>query len=475
MPLINRLGESNYNKKGEKITIIEYINNQDISIQFEDGVIVKHKTYKNFKDGSVKHPIRYEETIGYYIEKELKLNINDIWNWDKNNENGIYPYETPQQSNKKIWLYCLKCDYHNDYGGYTVTCSHFYEGNRCSYCRRQKSLHPKDSLSYNYPDVAKMIAIPENKLTLDDCYKIAPNSNKKYYVKCLECGSISNGKKYVSNIVKRHYSCPICGDKIRVPEKFMSNVLTELNIDFIPHLSNINFEWCEKYIYDFYLPNYNIIIETNGSQHYREPGKQWGVSLRKEQSNDEVKFKIAKSHVNGYIVIDCRYSDFKWLKKKTNEELSKYFDTSNLDWNLIWKNTHKSKCFETWKLWNSGIHDVVKIGNILKINRGLVVKFLKRGVECDKCDYTIEESKRIGYNKNRGRNHHSSREVYCITTYKKFDSICEAEEYFGMGRSNISSCCNGERKYAGKLKDGTKLKWMYYEDYIKECEVDKDE
>lgn len=32
MPLINRVGESNYNKKGEKITIIEYINNQDISI-----------------------------------------------------------------------------------------------------------------------------------------------------------------------------------------------------------------------------------------------------------------------------------------------------------------------------------------------------------------------------------------------------------------------------------------------------------
>lgn len=84
------------------MTIIEYINNRDISIQFEDGVIVKHRSYSGFKNGTIKHPIRYEESIGYYIEKELKLNINDIWNWDKNNKNGINPYETPKQSNKKF-------------------------------------------------------------------------------------------------------------------------------------------------------------------------------------------------------------------------------------------------------------------------------------------------------------------------------------------------------------------------------------
>lgn len=72
-------------------------------------------------------------------------------------------------------------------------------------------------------------------------------------------------------------------------------------------------------------------------------------------------------------------------------------------------------------------------------------------------------------------NNYNSREVYCITINKKFDSIREAEEHFNMGRSNISSCCKGEREYAGKLKDGTKLKWIYYEDYIKECEVGKDE
>lgn len=469
MPLINRLGESNYNKKGEKITIIEYINNQDISIQFEDGIIIKHRSYSDFKNGSVKHPIRYEETIGYYIEKELKLNINDIWNWDKNNENGIYPYETPQQSNKKIWLYCLKCDYHNDYGGYTVTCSHFYEGNRCSYCRKQNKLHPRDSLAYNYPKIAKMIAIPKNNLTFEDCYKISCHSNRKFYFKCLDCNAISRDKKLLSNIVKRGYSCYICGDRINIPEKFMLNILNQLKIDYILHLSKTNFTWCNNYEYDFYISSLNIIIETHGGQHYVQPGGNWG-KLDEIKMNDLFKYKCAKNHIDNYIIIDCRYSELNWMKENIIKELSDYFDLTKVDWELAWEESQNSLCVKAWELWNSGIHDVVKIGDMLKINRSLVVKFLKRGVECDKCDYTIEESKRVGYNKNRGRNHYGSREVYCITIDKKFDSICEAEEYFGMGKSNISSCCNGEREHAGKLKDGTKLKWMYYEDYIKECE-----
>ena len=36
--------------------IIEYRRNDDIDIKFEDGTIVKHKRYYNFKNGNIKNP-----------------------------------------------------------------------------------------------------------------------------------------------------------------------------------------------------------------------------------------------------------------------------------------------------------------------------------------------------------------------------------------------------------------------------------
>ena len=56
-----------------------------------------------------------------------------------------------------------------------------------------------------------------------------------------------------------------------------------------------------------------------------------------------------------------------------------------------------------------------------------------------------------------------SKKVICITTGETFDSIKEAENHYNIG--NISKCCNGKYKHAGKLKDGTKLQWKYSEDY----------
>jgi hypothetical protein len=70
--------------------------------------------------------------------------------------------------------------------------------------------------------------------------------------------------------------------------------------------------------------------------------------------------------------------------------------------------------------------------------------------------------------KNMGADHIGSRKVICITTGKVFDCISEAAKFYNIiGRSHISGCCRGEHKYIGKLEDGTELKWMYYDDYLK--------
>ena len=52
----NRIGETNITNNSQKMTIIGYRNGNDIDIQFEDGTIVKNRTYRRFKEGKIKNP-----------------------------------------------------------------------------------------------------------------------------------------------------------------------------------------------------------------------------------------------------------------------------------------------------------------------------------------------------------------------------------------------------------------------------------
>ena len=410
--------------------------------------------------------IEYNRSFAYHIEIELGLNLDDIWNWEKNNKNNINPYEITKSCNKKVWLYCLKHDYHNydregNKIGYIITCNNFYNKHRCGYCKRTKLIHWKDSLAYNYPNIAKMIAIPKNNLTFEDCYEIACKSHKKFYFQCLDCNKISNKKIILQHVINQKYSCEICSDGISIPEKFIINILKQLDVRFITQLNKTDFNWCNEYRYDFYLFKYNTIIEAHGIQHYEECNLT-KRTLEQEQWNDLFKYKCAKNHVNNYIVIDCRYSTLEWLKENIIKELNEYFDLSNINWELAWEESQKSNCIKVWELWNSGLHDTTEIGKILNIDRGTVVAYLKRGVECEKCDYSIEESKKNGHLKKKGKNNCCAKSVICITTNKIFYTITEACDFYRIkNKSGVISCCKGRYKTSGKLKDGTPLIWRY--------------
>lgn len=51
-----RLGETNTNNQGLRMTIVKYNKSDNIDIQFDDKTIVKHKTYSAFKSGMIKNP-----------------------------------------------------------------------------------------------------------------------------------------------------------------------------------------------------------------------------------------------------------------------------------------------------------------------------------------------------------------------------------------------------------------------------------
>ena len=55
-PIENRLGEERLANNGLNMKIIRYRDSSDIDIQFEDGTVVEHKAYLNFKNGAIGYP-----------------------------------------------------------------------------------------------------------------------------------------------------------------------------------------------------------------------------------------------------------------------------------------------------------------------------------------------------------------------------------------------------------------------------------
>lgn len=115
-PKICRIGQTNHNKYGSTIMIVEYYNTNDIIVQFENGYKV-HTTYQNFKNKEVVSP--YDKTvygIGYIGEGDYKVSINRkntiiYRHWSSMLERCY----SPKYHNKKIsYKGCSVCDeWHN--------------------------------------------------------------------------------------------------------------------------------------------------------------------------------------------------------------------------------------------------------------------------------------------------------------------------------------------------------------------------
>jgi len=77
-----------------------------------------------------------------------------------------------------------------------------------------------------------------------------------------------------------------------------------------------------------------------------------------------------------------------------------------------------------------------------------------------------QESKNKMSESKKGSNSPSAKKIICITTGEVFDYITQASEKYNINKGHIGGCCMGRNKTCGKLEDGTKLVWKYYEDYL---------
>ena len=57
--------------------------------------------------------------------------------------------------------------------------------------------------------------------------------------------------------------------------------------------------------------------------------------------------------------------------------------------------------------------------------------------------------------------------VVCITTGEQFMTAMDASRKYNVADNGIRFCCQGRLNTSGRSEDGTPLRWVYWEDYIK--------
>ena len=228
------------------------------------------------------------------------------------------------------------------------------------------------------------------------CVSASFCSNDKIKVICPNC------KREKTSVVYAIYNnksiqCS-CGDGTSYPEKFLISLLDQLKVKY-KHDSY----WIDGKRYDFYLPDYNCIIECHGIQHYKQTNRKGNRArtLQEEQENDVYKKQLAlDNNTNGYIILDCRKSELEWVKNSIlQSELNDMLDLSDIDWleceEFALKNRVKEVC-EYWHIHNEINNEDLNINIIadkFNVSSHTIVRYLKRGAELDWCNYDSKEEK----------------------------------------------------------------------------------
>lgn len=250
---------------------------------------------------------------------------------------------------------------------------------------------------------------------------------------------------------------------MKYPEKLMYSILKQLNINF--EYQKL-FPWSPDKYYDFYLPDFNLIVETHGQQHYEYTG--FTRTLEEEQSNDNLKLHRAKDNgMTHYVVVDCAVSNLEYIKNNIMESiLRELLNLTEVDWDEAHNFALNSLVRVACDLWSDGFGDVTKICEELKLSRPTIIAYLKKGNGLGWCNYNPKEIKRANAKNNRPDLRRPvvqlTKEHNLVTEY---ESVAEASRKTKIHHSLIRKVCSNKRKTAGSYI------WMDLEKYEKWVET----
>lgn len=363
-----------------------------------------------------------------YLDSNSCFEIDYCKNFKELNFDKAFINKLNKTSKNKIYFRCRRC------GDVSLkSIANVGNGMKCSVCLGKKCNKDINSIAKLRPDLIDYFV---NK---NDALSFTIGSEKKVKLKCINCGLVKY--KSIKDFCKKGFACNQCNDGISIPEKFLSNILLELNVDFKRHCK---FEWSNNRIYDFYLPKYNCLIETHGGQHFNKNGfiTLGGRSLKEEKENDKIKRNLAlKNGILNYIEIDCRNSEFNWLMNNVCKDLGMILENIELvDFNKCYLLSLKSQIHVVWDMYTKGL-TAKKISDMLNLSRATIDNYIKLGLKLNKITH-----------------HKNVKNIKCILNGKVvlFNNFSEAARYYNVSLKTIIKLCKTKMPYSAKYYNSIK-------------------
>ena len=296
---INKTCDFEFGKHKGTLTIIDYQvigKNSQVKIKYND--IEDWIPTSQLKRGGIGGKLKFFTSDYYY-------NIGDILHCNTDIEIISREIRRENERNRKYYTYkCLACGEIN-----TTTEAILKEYKGCPYCAGRIVRKGINDITVTAP---WMIPFFENE---EEASKYTYGSMKEIFPYCPVCRKQVNKKISISHLYTGHRSGCTCDTYMSFPEQVMYNLLLQNDIKFIHRVTKKELSWAKNFEYDFYLPEYQIIIETHGLQHYDEHGfsNLGGKTLQEQQEIDKEKQKLAENNNIKYYIIDCRYSKLNYI------------------------------------------------------------------------------------------------------------------------------------------------------------------
>ena len=279
-------------------------------------------------------------------------------------------------------------------------------------------------------------------IDIEEAKIIAPKSNKKIKVKCPEC---DKEKVIITrNLVNQGFNCPTCSIGISYPEKLFASYLEVKNISFE---SQKIFNSLPHRRFDFYLEDFNCVVEVNGEQHTRVSSySTWSESYQKSIESDEEKKQFCKDNGIDIHFIDAYKSEFKYIVNNIpyNSYFTKLNDQEENEMlELIEKKYRGYKLETIKKMREEGIR-LDEIGKVFGVTGNTISNILRKN--------NVETSRRS-----------DSIKVKCVETGETFDSLREGANWCNIKSADKIriSCLNPKRSAGRHPVTGKLIKWSF--------------
>lgn len=209
--------------------------NSKLKIKCNKGHITDTLTYENMKHKGNRCKIcanNVKYTMDYVSNYISKFGYKMISNEYKNSKSKIL----------------LKCK--NDHS-WECTFDNFISGERCPFCQNKDPL--TDSRIQNFVEL--------------NGYKLNNVERDRYVNINVLCQNDHSYKVRWDNF-RNGQRCPICNNYSSLGETEITRILNKYNILFIKQYKIEDCKFYKPLPFDFYLPDYNMIIEYDGIQHF---------------------------------------------------------------------------------------------------------------------------------------------------------------------------------------------------------------